>query len=82
MHFATYDASTRSSFMLNVCVCVCVCVCVSVLSRVLEPTVMMEMSLSDGSVHNFEVSCFHDAVTAVSQPLKAICFWAVRQCVI
>jgi len=31
------------------------CMCCSVLSRVLEPTVMMEMSLSDGTVHNFEV---------------------------
>jgi len=32
-----------------------VCTFCSVLSRVLEPTVMMEMSLSDGSVHSFEV---------------------------
>jgi len=37
----------------------------SVLSRVLEPTVMMEMSLSDGSVHSFEVSCCFTAFLTV-----------------
>jgi len=29
----------------------------SVLNRVLEPTVLMEMSLSNGSIHTFEVRC-------------------------
>lgn len=44
----------------------------SVLSRVLEPTVMMEMSLSDGSVHSFEVSIskFHELRYNVACLLK------------
>ena len=44
------------------CVCVCACIYVchfyffSSLSRVLEPTVLLEMTLSDGRIHTFNVS--------------------------
>ncbi|XP_077984474.1 COMM domain-containing protein 5-like [Glandiceps talaboti] len=49
-----------------------VAISTSVLNRVLEPTILMEMTLSDGTIHNFEVpvSKFHELRYNVSYVLK------------
>ncbi|XP_070554256.1 COMM domain-containing protein 5-like [Ptychodera flava] len=49
-----------------------VAISTSVLNRVLEPTIMMEMTLSNGSIHNFEipVSKFHELRYNVAYVLK------------
>nr|XP_006812710.1 PREDICTED: COMM domain-containing protein 5-like [Saccoglossus kowalevskii] len=49
-----------------------VAISTSVLNRVLEPSVMMEMTLSDGTIHNFEVpvSKFHELRYNVASVIK------------